>query len=289
MNRLMKRYFLYLSITTITILLFVVPLLLLISFSITDEVAFFEDGHRLIPRVVSFAAYEVLLQNFSRYFSLVSFTFIQASISTFFSLIVMTLGAYVLSRDKYVFSRIANIFVFGAYFLKWGFVATFYINTRILNLFDSFWIYIFPNLVDVYFLLILRSYYSKIGKTLLRSAEMDGAGEANIFLNIALPISLPLILAVGVLLFINRWNDWFTSMLYINDGSLFTLHYYLQRISREEGFIRDLVRVAAGSDLSRNMPMHTLRFAVGVVSTIPLLFLTPLFRKAATYCNFSLE
>jgi putative aldouronate transport system permease protein len=118
---------------------------------------------------------------------------------------------------------------------------------------------------------------------------MDGAGEMKTFLRIALPMSFPLILAVGILLFIYRWNDWFTSMLYVNDSSLYTLQYYLQRIDREEEFIRNMVRVTAGNDLSRSMPIHTLRFAMGVISTIPLLFLTPLFKKATTYCNFSLE
>ena len=201
----------------------------------------------------------------------------------------MTLGAYVLSREKYRFSKIANALVFSAYFLKWGFVATYYINTGILNLYDSFFIYIIPNLVDIYFLLILKSYYSKIGKTTLFSAQMDGAGEMKMFINIALPMSLPLILAVGILFFIYRWNDWFTSMLYINDGELYTLQYYLQRINKEEEFIKSMIKVTAGSGLSRSMPIYTLRFAMGVVTTIPLLFLMPLFKKATKYCNFTFE
>lgn len=289
MNRLMKKYFIYLALMFTSMVLFVVPLLLLFAFSITDEKSLLENGLKIIPEVISFSAYEVLFNNFDKYFSLVTFTFIQATVSTVSSLFVMALGAYVLSREQYFFSRVTNAVVFGAYFLKWGFVAAFYINTRVLNLYDSIFIYILPNLVDIFFLLVLKSYYSKIGKTILRSAQMDGAGEMKTFTNIALPMSFPLILAVGILLFIYRWNDWFTSMLYINESSLYTLQYYLQRANREEEFIRSMVRITAGSDLAHGMPIYTMRFAMGVISTIPLLFLTPLFKKATTYCNFSLE
>ena len=285
----MKKYFIYLALMFTSMVLFVVPLLLLFAFSITDEKSLLENGLKIIPEVISFSAYEVLFNNFDKYFSLVTFTFIQATVSTVSSLFVMALGAYVLSREQYFFSRVTNAVVFGAYFLKWGFVAAFYINTRVLNLYDSIFIYILPNLVDIFFLLVLKSYYSKIGKTILRSAQMDGAGEMKTFTNIALPMSFPLILAVGILLFIYRWNDWFTSMLYINESSLYTLQYYLQRANREEEFIRSMVRITAGSDLAHGMPIYTMRFAMGVISTIPLLFLTPLFKKATTYCNFSLE
>ena len=289
MNKYLKKYFIYLAIITVVIVLFVLPLLLLFSLSITDEKTLLENGYRLIPSVFSFSAYEMLLNNFQKYFSLITFTFAQSSISAMTSLLVMSLGAYVLSRDKYKFTKAANMIAFGAYFLKWGFVATYYINTRVLNLYDTFFIYILPNLVDIYFLLILKSFYAKIGRTLLRSAQMDGAGELKMFFKIALPMSLPLIFAVGILLFIYRWNDWFTSMLYVNDSSLYTLQYYLQRINREEEFIRSMMKITAGSGLSRSVPIYTTRFAMGVVSTIPLLFLAPLFKKSTAYCNFSME
>lgn len=270
-------------------ILFVIPLFLLVVFSITDEKSLFENGYKIIPEVISFASYKILWENFGKYFSLFSFTFIQAAVSTISSLLVMALGAYVLSRDKYRFTKIANMIVFGAYFLKWGFVAIYFVNTRMLNLYDSFFIYIFPNLVDVYYLLLLKSYYSKIGKTLLYSAQMDGAGEMKMFFNIALPMSFPLVLAVGILLFIYRWNDWFTSMLYINNSNLYTLQYYLQRINKEEEFVKSMMKVTAGSGLSQNIPVYTLRFAMGVVSTLPLAFLAPLFKKATAYCNLSLD
>jgi len=289
MNKFLRRYFSSLFLLATAIFFFVLPLILLIMLSLTDETSLLENGYSLIPQEFSLSAYKALINNHERYASLFVFTVVQAIASTLSSLLIMSLGAYVLSRGNYVFSKAVNAIVFTSYFLKWGFVATYYINTRILNLYDTFFVYILPNLVDIYYLLILKSFYSKIGKTILRSSHIDGAGEVKTFLYIAFPLSLPLVFAIGILLFIYRWNDWFTSMLYVNNGNLYTLQYYLQRINREEEFIRSMLKDTTGSALAHKTPIYTLRFAMGVISTIPLVFLTPLFRKATTYCNVSLE
>jgi len=270
-------------------LCFILPLILLFSLSISSEDSILTYGYRLIPNEISFESYDFLFKNPSRLTSLISFTAIQALITTILSLFFISLAAYALSYKDYKYKKIILSIIFLAYFLKWGFVAIFYINVRVLSLYDSIFVYIVPNLIDIYFLLILKSCYEKISKNIINLARSDGANEIILFFKVALPISTPILISIGILIFIGRWNDWFTSMLYIDNNNLYTLQYYLQRIIMEEEYINNFIRISTGSGLNpSNTGLISLKFSITILTTLPLLFLAPIFKKATQHCNFSI-
>lgn len=230
-------------------IIFIFPICIIFLLSISDEKSIIENGLRVIPSNVTFNGYVYIYKN---YFNSIKFTFLQSIISTIFSVLIMSLGSFVLSRKKYFAHKLLNKLVYVSYFVKWGYVVTFFINTRILNLYNTIFVYIIPNIVDIFFILLLRNFYSKIDNKIYDLAYIDGASEKQIFFKVALPISLPILISVSVITFIYRWNDWFTSMIYVQDDRLFTLQYYLQRINNEETFFKSMIRLTSGSNIIIN-------------------------------------
>jgi putative aldouronate transport system permease protein len=142
-----------------------------------------------------------------------------------------------------------------------------------------------PNLAGAMNIIIIRTFIKDIANELIEAAKIDGAGELRTFMQIVLPLSKPALATVAFIVMLDRWNDWFTALLYIQDERLYTLQYLLQKILREAEFIRNMVKDApAGLDLdflekARNMPTEGMRYALCIVAAGPMLVVFPLFQK----------
>lgn len=254
------------------------PILLMISISITDSEAIYEFGYSIIPREISFLAYEYIFKNPASLVSGYIVTIIVSFAGGAFSLIVTAMIAYPLSRPDYKYRKVINFIVFFTMLFNGGMVPTYMVVTNVLGLKDSLLALILPYAAVAWNILLLRSFFNSVPNDIIEAARIDGAGEIRTFVKIVLPLSKPGLASVGFLIVLRYWNDWWLSMLYIQDSTKQSLQYKLYTMMKG---IEELAKDAmvSGSVDVINFPSESARMAMAFLSIAPLLILFPFFQK----------
>ncbi len=266
-------------------LCFILPFIYVISASLSSEKDLAEIGYKLIPKTVDLTAYRFVFANPEQLINSYRVTTFSAVLGTFLSLLVMALMAYPLSRQSFKFRSGITFFVFFTMLFGGGLVPSYILITQYLNLGNSIWVYIFPTLATGWYIIILRTFFQGLPISLVESAKIDGASELRTFFQIILPLSKPVLATIALFTLLNKWNDWFTSLIYIRDNSLFTLQYLLQKILREAEFIKSIAfDMPAGIDAGSlsQTPTESMRFAMVIIAAGPMLVVFPFFQKYFT-------
>ena len=263
-------------------IIFVAPLLIVISASFTDNTALTVNGYKFWPSKFSLMAYEWVFANPSSLINAYGVTILITVAGTFLGLAVMAPMAYVISRRFYVLRKFFTFLILFPMLFSGGLVSSYIINTRYLNLSNNLLVLILPNLVGSYYIIILRTFFSQLPGEIFESAKMDGASEFGLFFRICLPISTPVLATVAFLTALGKWNEWYNCLLYITDDRLNTLQYLLQRMMRNIEALYQMVQLAPGGisdiDLSK-IPGENMRMAMLVVTIGPMLVFFPAFQK----------
>lgn len=281
MNRKLKKnsgqillHFFFILITIV----YVAPLLLVISASFSTEQSLIGAGFSLFPKEFTTEAYRLVFKNPIQIIQSYKTTITYSIINVALGGLVMALTAYPLARDSFRLKGPVTFYFFFTMLFSGGLVPSYMINTRLLHLQDSIWIYVWPSLMSVYSMLIIRTNYKNVPKELVEAAKIDGASEMYICFKIIIPLSKAAIASMMFLDFVGKWNDWFTSSIYIRNPDLYSLQYLLQRILREAAFIKQQVELGLESGLEV-LPVETLRYAMAMVAAGPVLFIFPFFQK----------
>ena len=263
----------------VLMVVYILPFLVLIASSFTDETALIQNGYSLIPSRFSLEAYVTAFRNPMKMVLAYGVNIFYTLIGTALSTLVVALLAYPLSRDNFIWQKQLNFFVYFTMLFSGGLVPSYLLIRNILHMDDTIWVYIVPCLVSAYNVLIIRTSYRAIPNELVEAAEIDGAHELYICFRIIIPLSKASIASVSFLYLVDRWNDWMTSMLYIRNPDLYSLQYLLQKLLREAEALKNY---AAAGDASTVMPTETLRFAMAIVAAGPVLVIFPFFQKYFT-------
>lgn len=263
-------------------LMFIIPFVLIISASFTDEQVLLDQGYKLIPSEFSLEAYKYVFRNPQQLIDSYKVTIIFSFASTVLAVIVMSLLAYPLSRPNYKYKKPIMFFIFFTMLFSGGLVPTYIWITRYLHLGDTIWVYILPYLVNAFNVVVIRTFFQGLPVELTDAAKIDGASEMQTFFRIMLPLSKPVIATIALLTLLSRWNDWNTALLYIKSTELYSLQYLLQQILREVEFVKSMAESSpvAGIDIdTSNLPSETMRFAMCMVAAGPMLIVFPFFQK----------
>jgi putative aldouronate transport system permease protein len=158
-----------------------------------------------------------------------------------------------------------------------GMLSTYIFFIRYLNLKNSFLALILPPMVQVFYLLIMRTFMAEIPESICESAKIDGASEYTIFFKLMLPLSTASLATVGLFLSLGYWNDWYNAMLFISRRSMFPLQYMLYNMMTAADAIKD-ISVAADIKVV-DTPSRALRMAMTVVATGPIILVYPFVQK----------
>jgi putative aldouronate transport system permease protein len=262
-------------------LLFVLPLLMVISISFTHEDVLKSLGYSLIPKRFDTVAYSYIFANPENLLDAYKVTFFISIVGTLLSLIVMTMIGYSLSRRNFSFKKPVTYYIFFTMLFSGGLVPAYILNTQYLKLADNIWVYILPNIVNAWHIIIIRTFFKGLPEDLFESAKIDGASEMRIYMQIALPLSKPVLATVGLMLLLARWNEWYSSLLYIRNARLYTLQYLLQKMLRDAQFVQRMSVVmpdVIGHE-AVSVPTESMRFAMCVIAAGPMLVVFPLFQK----------
>ena len=277
MKRKMPRILLHTALILLS-LSFIIPFIIVISISLTSEEALREFGYGIIPKVFSTEAYKQLLKNPYSLIQSYKVTIAYSVLGTVFSVFVMALMAYPLSRSNFKYKKFFTFYIFFTMIFSGGLIPSYIIETQVYHLNNTFWIYIFPGAVSAYYVIMMRTFFKGIPESLVESAKIDGASELRCLFSIIMPLSKPVIASVGLLTLLAKWNNWQTSLIYIRDPELYSLQYLLQRILNEVEFIKQMAESGADTSMTE-VPTEGIRFAMAVLAAGPMLVVFPFFQK----------
>lgn len=261
-------------------LTYILPLVLMISNSVSTEMAIIKNGYTLIPSEFSLSAYKSIFQNPYQILQSYKVTIIFSIVGTILATVVQSLMAYPLSRPNFTAKKFLSIYLLITMLFSGGLVPHYLLNTKYLHLNDTMLIYILPYLTSVWNVLVFKTFFAGLPNGLVEAGKIDGASELVIFFKIVFPLSTPVFASIGFMTLIARWNDWNTSLLYIRDTKLYSLQYLLQRILREAEYVKS-IQTTGASDLisSDSLPTESMRYAMAVVAAGPMLIIFPFFQK----------
>ena len=261
-------------------LMYILPFVLVISISFTKETELMKSGFSLFPKVFSTAAYELAFTDLSQVLNSYRTTIIASVATTALSLLVMGFMAYPMSRPNYKYGKFLSVYVLITMFFSGGMVPSYILITKYLHLKDNILVYILPALVSGFNLVVIRTNYRSIPEELIEAAKLDGASEFYICSRIVMPLSVAVMASIGFMIFVGKWNDWTTAMLYIDDPNLYSLQYLLQKILNSVQFMEQLATQGMqGLNVDNILPTESFRYAMAIISAGPVLVIFPFFQK----------
>lgn len=240
------------------------------SFATSGEIA--TRPFIIIPRTFTLDAYRYILST-PTIFRSIGVSLLVTIVGTFVSMVFTSFMAYALSR-KYLHGRsFFNFIVVFTMLFSGGMIPTFLVVNN-LGLIDSIWSLILPSAVSAYNLIIMRNFFQGIPNSLEESAKMDGATHWGVFFRIILPLSLPSVATISLFYAVNYWNTYQAAILYINNPDKWPIQILL----------RQIVIVSSGMNADASSvdivpPAQSIKMAVIVVATIPMLIVYPFAQK----------
>ncbi|MBX4148910.1 carbohydrate ABC transporter permease [Paenibacillus lautus] len=258
----------------------VLPFLLVVAVSLTDEASLTDKGYQFVPESFSLEAYRYLLDAPDILLRAYGVTITVTVIGALAGLLLTAMTAYVISRPDYRYNRVTTFYVFFTMLFSGGLVPSYILITQYLHLKDSLLALILPVLLSPFNIMVMKGFMSKIPLEIVESAKIDGARELRIFFRIILPLSMPALATLGLLISFTYWNEWFNAMLYIDDPDKVPLQLLLVRTLGSIEFITSNSEFSQqlGIDLS-SFPNNSARMAIAVLAGGPMLIIFPFFQR----------
>lgn len=256
-----------------------IPFILVISASFTEETALVKNGYSLIPSAFSTNAYALLSQT-SNVLNAYKVTIFITVIGTLLSMLCTCAIAYAMACQNLRIRGALSMFCYLTMLFNGGLVATYLMITKILHLKNNVLVLILPSMLSAYNIFLMRNFFSGLPASLFEAARLDGASDMQILFQVVLPISTPGIATVGLFYALSYWNEWYKCMLYISNEKLYTLQYLIMKIMRQINYAST---VPADVNLYQGaLPTYSFRMAAVVAAIGPIVLLYPFIQKYFT-------
>ncbi|TBL69098.1 carbohydrate ABC transporter permease [Paenibacillus thalictri] len=232
----------------------------------------------LVPLGFSFKAYESIFTQVN-YLDGLKISVARSIIGPVCTIVVIYMGAYALSRTELIFRKFFSRYVIFAMYFSAGILPV-YLNISSLYLTGTFWVYILPNLVSVFGLILIRTFIQELPRSLEESAFIDGASDFQVAFRIVFPLCFPVLAAVTLFEFIHQWNSFGDTLLYNSSNSkLFTLQYILSNYLKNgtASSATDMMKLNEGG--MNNFTLESVKMAMTVIVCIPIVIVYPFLQK----------
>jgi len=207
-------------------------------------------------------------------------TVLRTIVGTFGTVLITGMMAFALSKRYLKGRKFYMILCVITMYFSGGLIPTFMV-IRSLNLLDSFWVYILPNLVNVWYLIIMRTYFRSLPESVEESARIDGASTFRLFFSIVLPISAPIIATIALFSGVMQWNAWFDAAIYVRSESLRPLQTVLNSLINSSRAAEEIAKIgiAAGALRQNVINSRSITMATMIVTIVPIIMVYPFIQK----------
>lgn len=268
------------ALLVIFMLLALLPFIMIVMSSFSTESLLYLEGYGFWPKQFTTAAYEFLFKsNLANLLKAFGMSIGVTAIGTGLHILIAPMFAYPLSRRDYKRAKFFTLVLLITMMLNGGMVGQYLMWTNLFHVKNTIAALIFPNLMFTAFQIVLykNSFSNNIHPALIEAAKMDGANELYVYFKIIVPLSKPILATVGLMVGIGYWNDWINGQYYITDTNLYSLQAMLTKIMQN---LQLLVNMGDTGITSSEMPGVSVRMAIAVLGTVPILVLYPFFQKA---------
>ena len=260
----------------IFLLAIIVPLIYVIVASFMDPVVLSSEGITFDFSKWSLEGYKRVLKDDMLLRGFLNSVFYSISYAVI-SVAVTLMAAYPLSKEEFVGRKFVNTLYVITMFLGGGLIPTYLLIDK-LNLLNTVWAILLPGAINVWNIMLAKTYFKTLPRELREASAIDGASEIKHFFKIVLPVSKPIIAVLMLYKFVAQWNGYFDAMIYIDDTNLQPLQLVIRSIliqnAPSTGMIADIQGMAEMSKIS-----ELLKYSTIVVSSLPLLVMYPFFQK----------
>lgn len=264
-------------IVSIFAVLCLLPFIMMVSASFSDENTIMSQGVGFLPKNVSLAAYKIAFSAPQELGGAYLVTIGMTAIGTPIGLFLIAMTGYVLQRKDFFLRNKISYYIYFTTLFSAGLAPTYLWIVRYLNLKNNYLAVLLPAMMTPWLIFLMKNFMKSIPFEVTESGKMDGAGDFRIFVSLILPMLKPALATVGLFLALSYWNEWYNAMLYLPNVRYTTLQYYLYKIVNTASALKQSV---AGANVSVGMlPTQTLKMATAVLATGPIIFLYPFVQK----------
>ncbi len=262
-------------------LLALMPFVLLLIASFTDNQTALMNGYSFFPEKWSLEAYQYIAREWATVGRAYFMTIVVTLIGTGLSLMITSTFAFAVSNDKLPGHKILMFMCIFTMLFNGGIVASYYVYSNIFHIKNTIWALILPNLLMSPFNVVLvKNYFTNsISPSILEAARIDGASVFQVFHRIVIPLSVPILATIGLMSAIAYWNDWTNGLYYLTEmggSKLYTIQLVLNKINENINFLANNSELAVKAT---SLPSTTMRMAIAVVGILPIMIAYPFFQK----------
>ncbi|MCL2060937.1 MAG: carbohydrate ABC transporter permease [Oscillospiraceae bacterium] len=265
------------TMLTLFTLACLLPMLLTLIVSFTDENVIIRNGYSFFPAKLSLYAYSLMFQRGSSVITGYLISVFVTVAGTMAAVLVTGCAAYTLANRNVKKRGILGLYFFIPMVFNAGIVPWYLLCTR-YGLRDNMLALIVPSLLFSPFnLFLVRNFMSGLPDSLRESATIDGANDAIIALRIYFPLSIPVLATVGLFYGLGYWNDWWNAIMLIDTRSLYPIQYLLLQLRSQISMLRDLQYIAGAINVTP--PSESLKMATAVITIGPIVLLYPFLQR----------
>lgn len=260
-------------------MLIILPFMHIISVSISDKDAIIKMSVGILPKGFNFGAYKEIITEKVFLRALVNTVFLTAAV-TVLGVLVDIMAAYCFSRKFFGKKVITYIFIFTMYFTG-GLIPLYLVVTRYLHMFNSYFALLLPGLVNVWYIIIVRTQIEAIPDSLTEAAKIDGAKDYQVLFSIIIPAITSTIAAIGMFIALTAWNQWFNVMIFTDKKELWTLQYYLRCVVFDKTISQtgQAARATAAAAGLQTLTAENFQMAAIVLVALPIIAIYPFMQK----------
>lgn len=256
----------------------VLPFLLILSGSLTDDAIIIKEGYSILPRGFTLAAYETIFKVPGEILQAYKMTIFYTVLGTGLGLLMITLTAYVISRKEFKYRNQVSFLIYFTTLFGGGMIPWYLMYANVLNMKGSTFPIWFPGLMSPFLIILMRTFISEsVPDAITESAKLDGAGHVTIFFRIILPVLGPGLATVGLFLALGYWNDWYRSSMFSISQDTWELQFYLYNLLNASSSMKQMAQSA--NIAMADIPTQSMKLAMAVVVTGPVLLFYPFVQR----------
>jgi multiple sugar transport system permease protein/putative aldouronate transport system permease protein len=276
-STLVVRMISYACVATFS-LLCLLPFLLMVSASFSNEGVINREGFGLLPKGFTITAYSWVFRYPKMILGSYGVTILMTVCGTIIGLLLIAMTGYALQRQDFPLRNVLSFFIYFTTLFTAGMAPTYIWVSRYLNLKGSYMAVFLQLLMTPWLIILMKNFAKSVPYEITESGKMDGANDFKIFTALILPMLKPALATVGLFLALGYWNEWYNSMLYLGSAVTYKpLQYYLYNIVNTAAQLKN--SMAGAAITITDLPTNTLKMATAVVATGPIIFLYPFVQR----------
>ena len=268
-------------ILSVLVIIALLPIVLIVIASFTDETALLRDGYSFFPAALSTDAYYYMVKQGAVIMRAYGVSFLVTTVGTLGSVVLTTMLAYPMSRKSFKYANVLSFFVFFTMLFNGGIVPSYIMWTRFFHIKNTLWALLIPNyLVTAFNVILVKNFYANnVPDALGEAAQIDGASELQIFYKIMFPLARPVVATVSLFTGLCYWNDWTNGLYYVDNEKYYSIQLLLIKIMNNIQGLKANSSAAMLGTGAVELPGTSVRMAMAFIGILPILLIYPFVQK----------